>query len=134
MELFDGYIAAIASEFNMKFDKESDGIYNTRIEFENDRHQDVLIKLLDDESGDKMIHFYSNIMNLKDDSLMLFKHSLQINSELDYGAIVMKDDKLMLKNAILMHQCEPQRFMKNLVYVAAKADELEEQFTNKDKF
>lgn len=134
MILFDGYIAAIASEFNIKFNKESEGHYSTRIEFENNRHQDVSVYLVKDESGDRMIHFHSMIMRVEKDTIKLFKKSLQLNAVLDYGAIVLKDHTLMLQNSILLHHCEPQRFMKNLIYIAAKADELEEEFTHKDKY
>ncbi|MCU0822772.1 MAG: hypothetical protein MUC95_09945 [Spirochaetes bacterium] len=135
MELFDGYIAAIASEFNIKFNKEDAGHYTTTIEFENNRKQEVLISLSKDESGDRMILYHSMIGKVgKDTTEQIFKKSLQINATLDYGAIVMDKNKLMLRSSILLHHCEPQRFMKNLIYIAAKADELEEKFTNKDKF
>ncbi len=134
MELFDGYIAAIASEFDIKFSKEKEGHYSTVIEFENNREQEVSISLSKDESGDRMIHFHSMIAKLEKDSPQLFKKSLQINAALDYGAIVLDNHKLRLRSSLLLHHCEPQRFMKNLMYVAAKADELEEKFTKKDKF
>jgi hypothetical protein len=134
MELFDGYIAAIASEFNIKFNKEKEGHYTTTIEFENNRRQEVLISLTKDESGDRMILYHSMIGKVGKDSTDIFKKSLQINAALDYGAIVLDKNKLMLRSSILLHHCEPQRFMKNLIYLAAKADELEEKFTKKDKF
>jgi ribosomal protein S8 len=134
MELFDGYIAAIATEFNIKFKKESDGHYSTIIEFENNRKQSISITLSKDESGDRMIHYHSMISKIGKDSMQLYKKSLQINCNLDYGAIVLDNNKLMLRSSILLHHCEPQRFMKNLIYIAAKADELEEKFTHKDKF
>ncbi len=134
MELFDGFIAAIASEFNIKFQKDPEEKYTTTIEFQNERKQDVSVSISIDESGDRIIHFISNIKKLKKDSPVLFKQSLEINSYLDYGAIVLEDNILMLKNSILLHHCEPQRFMKNLLYIAAKADELEEKFTNKNAY
>jgi hypothetical protein len=128
MEAFDGFIAAIASEFKFKFHKDSDGAYTTNIEFENGRAQQILITLSKDESGDRIIHYYSVIAKLKRDSMELFKYSLKLNSTLDYGAIVLMNDTLVLRNSILLHHCEPQRFMKSLIYIAAKADELEEIF------
>ncbi|MCP4761359.1 MAG: YbjN domain-containing protein [archaeon] len=131
MEVFDGFIAAIASEFKIKFHKDNDGNYSTTIEFENNRNHDVMISLSKDESGDRMIHYHSIILKMKNDSAKLYKHSLELNSTIDYGAIVLEDNTLMLKNSILLHHCEPQRFIKSLIYIAAKADELEEDFTKK---
>ena len=132
MEIFDGFIAAIASEFKIKFHKDTKGAYSTSIEFENERTQDVLITLSKDESGDNIIHYHSVIVKLKRDSLELYKYSLGLNSTLDYGAIVLMEDTLILRNSILLHHCEPQRFMKSLVYIAAKADELNEMFVKKN--
>ncbi len=134
MELFDGFIAAIASEFNIKFEKDPEENYITTIEFQNERKQDVSVSISIDESGDRIIHFVSNIKKLKKDSSVLYKQSLEINSYLDYGAIVLEESNLKLRNSILLHHCEPQRFMKNLLYIAAKADELEEKFTRKDTY
>jgi hypothetical protein len=129
MEVFDGFIAAIASEFKMKFQKDPAGdAYTTNIEFENGRTQKILITLSKDESGDRIIHYYSVIGKLKHDSMKLYKYSLELNSSLDYGAITLMDGTLLLRESILLHHCEPQRFMKSLIYIAAKADELEEMF------
>jgi hypothetical protein len=130
MEVFDGFIAAIASEFKIQFQKDRDGdAYTTNIEFENGRTQKILITLSKDESGDRIIHYYSVIGKLKHDSMELYKYSLELNSSLDYGAITLMDGTLLLRESILLHHCEPQRFMKSLIYIAAKADELEEIFT-----
>jgi hypothetical protein len=129
MEVFDGFIAAIASEFKMKFQKDPAGdAYTTNIEFENGRTQKILITLSKDESGDRIIHYYSVIGKIKHDSMELYKYSLELNSSLDYGAITLMDGTLLLRESILLHHCEPQRFMKSLIYIAAKADELEEMF------
>jgi hypothetical protein len=130
MEVFDGFIAAIGSEFKIQFQKDRDGdAYTTNIEFENGRTQKILITLSKDESGDRIIHYYSVIGKLKHDSMELYKYSLELNSSLDYGAITLMDGTLLLRESILLHHCEPQRFMKSLIYIAAKADELEEIFT-----
>jgi hypothetical protein len=126
MDAFDGFIAAIASEFNLNFRKDSEGAYITNIEFENGRKQEILITLSNDESGDRIIHYYSVIARLKHDSIDLFKYALELNSALDYGAVVLMNGSLVLRESILLHHCEPQRFMKSLIYIAAKADELEE--------
>ncbi|MFH0977136.1 MAG: hypothetical protein V1874_15245 [Spirochaetota bacterium] len=128
MEVFDGFIAAIASEFKIKFIKDSDGAYTADIEFQNGRTQKILITLSKDEAGDRLIHYYSVIGKTKHDSLELYKLSLELNSTLDYGAITLLDGTLLLRNSILLNHCEPQRFMKSLIYIAAKADELEEIF------
>ncbi len=132
MEAFDGFIAAIGSEFKLKFLKDSEGAYITNIEFENGRKQEILITLSKDESGDRIIHYYSVIAKLNHDSMDLFKYALELNSALDYGAIVLMNGALVLRESILLHHCEPQRFMKSLIYIAAKADELEEILVQSD--
>ena len=126
MEMFDGFISAIASEFKIKFHKDAEGGYSTHIEFDNNRSQEVLITISEDEAGDRIINYYSVIVKLKKDLCELFKYSLQINTTLDYGAIALYDNTLVLRNAILLADCDPIRFMKSLTYIAAKADELEE--------
>lgn len=132
MEFFDGFISAVASEFRIKFHKDAEKSYRTTIEFENDRSQEVLITLAMDESGDRIINYYSVIGKLKKDLCELYKYSLQLNTTFDYGAIALLDDKLILRNSILLQDCEPRRFMKSLTYIAAKADELEELLINDD--
>jgi len=132
MEVFDGFISAVASEFKIKFHKDSDHSYTTTIEFEGGRKQDVLITLNKDESGDRLINYYSIIGKLKKDLCELYKYSLQLNSTLDYGAISLMNDTMILRNAILLQDCDPRRFMKSLIYIAAKADEIEEMLINED--
>ena len=132
MELFDGFIAAIASEFKMKFNKTSEGAYTTTIEFENNRSQEILITLNKDESGDGIINYYSVIGTIKNESFELYKFSLKLNSTFDYGALALLNDTLILRNSLLLKDCDPQRFMKSLVYIAAKADELEEMLITKN--
>ena len=132
MDVFDGFISAVAKEFRIKFHKDSQGGYSTRIEFDNNRSQDVLITLRSDESGDRIINYYSIVCKLKKDVCELYKYSLQMNSTLDYGAIALLDEKLVLLNSILLQDCDPRRFMKSLTYIAAKADELEETLLDKD--
>lgn len=134
MEVFDGFIAAIASEFKMKFHKDSEGAYTTTVEFENDRTQDILITLTKDESGDRIINYYSIIGKLKNDSFELYKYALRVNSTLHYGALALLNETLILRNSILLKDCDPQRFMKSLFYIAAKADELEEMLLKKNVY
>jgi len=126
MEVFDGFISAIASEFKIRFHKDAEGSYITNIEFDNDRSQEVLITLRKDESGDRTISYYSVIGKLKKDLCELYKYSLQLNANLDYGSVALVNDTLILHQAILLKDCDPMRFMKSLTYIAAKADELEE--------
>lgn len=126
MQVFDGFIAAIASEFKLKFHKTEDGVYTTKIEFENDRSQEVLITLGWDEAEDRLIHYYAIVAKLKADYGELYKYALKTNSTLDYGALGLLNDTLILRNSILLEDCDPKRFIKSLIYIAAKADELEE--------
>ncbi|HNR88074.1 MAG TPA: hypothetical protein PKM65_07025 [Spirochaetota bacterium] len=126
MEVFDGFIAAIAAEFKIKFHKDAENVYTTTIEFENDRTQEVLITLSKDEAGDRIINYYSIVVKLKTDLCELYKYALQVNSSLHYGALALLDNTLIIRNSIMLHHCEPDRFMKSLTYIAAKADELEE--------
>ncbi len=126
MEIFDGFIAAIASEFKLKFHKDSGAAYTTEILFDNNRSQRVLITLAKDEAGDRIINYYSVIGKLKGDFCELYKYALQINSSLHYGSMALVEDTLVLRNSLLLQDCDPRRFMKSLTYIAAKADELEE--------
>lgn len=126
MEVFDGFISAVAKEFKIPFHKDTEDSYTANIEFEGDRSQNILVTLTHDESGDRTINYYSVIAKLKKDVPELYKYALQMNSTLDYGAIALINNTLALRNSILLHDCDPQRFMKSLVYIAAKADEMEE--------
>ncbi|TAL36641.1 MAG: hypothetical protein EPN93_07395 [Spirochaetes bacterium] len=126
MEVFDGFIAAIASEFKLKFHKDSEGAYTTELQFENNRSQQVLITLTHDEVGDRIINYYSVIGKLRGDFCELYKFALKINSTLYFGGLALIDDTLILRDSILLRDGDPQRFMKSLTYIAAKADELEE--------
>jgi hypothetical protein len=126
MEVFDGFISAIASEFKIRFHKDAQGSYTTHIEFDNNRSQEVLITLTKDESGDRIINYYSIVGKLKKDLCELYKYCLQMNTTLDYAALALLDDTLILRNSLLLKDCDPVRFMKSLSFIAAKADELEE--------
>ncbi len=132
MEVFDGFIAAVASEFKLRFHKDSEGVYITNLEFDNNRSQEVLITLSKDESGDRVINLYSVVAKLKDDFYEIYKFSLQLNTTIHYGALSLLNDTLILKTSLLLRDCEPARFLKSLTYIAAKADELEELFIKKN--
>ncbi len=132
MEVFDGFIAAIAAEFRIRFHKDSEGAYTTNIEFDNNRSQEVLITLAKDEAGDRIINYYSIVAKLKGDFYEVYKYALQLNTTLNYGALGLLNDTLVLRNSILLQDCDPRRFMKTLTYIAAKADEFEEMFIKKN--
>jgi hypothetical protein len=132
MEVFDGFISAIASEFKIRFHKDAEGTYTTNIEFENNRSQEVLITLAKDESGDRIINYFSMVGKLKKDLCELYKYCLQLNATLDYAALGLMDDTLVLRNSIMLKDCDPIRFMKSLTYLAAKADEMEELLIKDD--
>ncbi len=132
MEMFDGFIAAIAAEFKIKFHKDDESVYTTNIEFDNGRSQEVLITLSRDETGDRIINYYSIVAKLKDDFYELYKWALQLNATLVYGSLSLLNGTLILRDSLLLKDCEPQRFMKSLTYIAAKADEIEEILVKKN--
>jgi len=128
MEIFDGFISAIASEFKIPFRKDNNGNYSTTLEFENGRSQDILVYLKKDESGDRVIHYHAVVISpFKHSSKNIYKTVLEQNLTFDYGALALDKEALVMRNTVLLEDCDPRRFMKSLVYVAAKADELEEQ-------
>lgn len=132
MEVFDGFIAAIAAEFKLKFNKDGPGAYSTELKFDNSRSQRVLVTLTRDEVGDRIINYYSSIGKLKGDFCELYKYALQTNAALPLGALALVDDTLVLRNSILLQDCDPRRFLKSLTYIAAKADEFEEILLKED--
>jgi len=133
LEIFDGFINAISSELSIPFHKEADGQYSANIEFEGGRHQRVLITFDRDDQGDPMINYYSVICKLNEDAPDLFREALLLNTTLTYGAIALMDDSsLIMHQATFLKDMDPQRFVKSLLYVAAKADELEEQLIGQD--
>ena len=134
MEMFDGFISAIAGEFKIRFHKDEDGNYTTNIEFEDGRSQEMFITLSEDESGDGIIKYYSVIGKLKRDLSELYKFLLQQNVMLDYGSIALLNDALVIRSSILLDECNPHQFMKSLVYIAAKADEFEEMFSKNNVY
>lgn len=132
MEIFDGFISAIASEFKIPFHKDKTGNYNSTIEFDNGRSQDVNIKLGRDESGDRIIKCQSVVMGLKNLTPDFYRQCLELNFGLDYGALAIQDNALVMQNSTLLENCEPRIFIKSLIYLAAKADEFEEMLIKDD--
>lgn len=132
MEIFDGFISAIASELKIPFHKDEEGHYTTTIEFDNGRSQDMLVTLRKDEAGDRVINYHSEIMEVKTDMPDLYKYCLVLNNTFDYGALALRGNTLVMYNSILLEDCDPVRFIKSLIYIAAKADELEEMLLKDD--
>ena len=135
VELFDGFIAAVSTETGIHFKKEADGRYQARVEFEGGRHQAVLVTLDEDEVGDPLISYFSIVAKKVRDDLKLFKEALELNASLTYGTLAFIDSSFILKHVNLLENLDPQRFIKSFLYIAAKADELEELLNpEQDKF
>ena len=132
LEAFDGFIAAVNTETKIPFYKESDGHYIAEISFEEGRKQKVLIFVDTDDAGDSTINYYSKICKLQSSDLITFKTALELNVTLTYGAVALMDGSLVIHQTYFLKDMDPQRFMKSLLYVAAKADELEELFIHQD--
>jgi hypothetical protein len=132
MEIFDGFISAIASELKIPFHKDDEGQYTATVEFDNDRSQEIMVTLRRDESGDRVINYHSEILDIKTDMPDLYKYCLILNNTFDYGALALRDKTLVMYNSILLDELDPVRFIKSLIYIAAKADELEEMLLKED--
>jgi len=132
LEIFDGFIAAIGTETKLTFNKESDNTYSTNLEFEGGRKQKVLVFLDTDDTGDSTVNYYSIICRVNEDDIELYKKALALNTSLTYGAIALMDDSLVIHQTYYMKDMDPERFIKSLFYVAAKADELEEEIIKED--
>ncbi len=133
LEVFDGFIAALNTETNIPFIKESDGKYSATVNFEEKRKQLVRIELCKDESDDLMITLSSSVCLLKEkENPDVYRYALELNNALTYAALTLKNGYLTVYRAYFLRSLDPQRFIKSLLYVAAKADELEEAFTNSD--
>ncbi len=134
-KIFDAFVAAVNTETKIPFHKESDGNYIATIEFKNDQKQKVLIFLDRDEAGDSTVNYYSKICDIdksenQHESLSIFRDALELNISLTYGAIAFVRNSLVIHQTYFLQNLDPQRFMKSLLYVAAKANELEEVFQN----
>ena len=134
MQAFDGFIAAIASELKIPFRKKAEGQYTANVEFDNNRHQDVLVAIDNDEAGDKILRYYALIGKVNTEDKNIYKKALLVNAKLDYGSIALIENSLVLCNSMVLKDCEcdPESFIKSLFYSAAKADELEELFMGTD--
>ncbi len=126
MEIFDGFISAVAAEFKIPFHKGKNGSYTATLEFDNGRSQEIVISLKKDEAGDRAIKYRSVVTTIKQDKMEFYKFCLEQNLTFDYGALALDGKTLIVSDSVLLEDCEPRRFIKNLVYIAAKADEMEE--------
>ena len=134
LEVFDGFIAALNTETKIPFFKESAGRYIAEVSFEENRKQKVLLFLDTDDAGDSTINYYSKICEMPDPDIHTCRAALELNVTLTYGAVALMEGSLVIHQTYFLKDMDPQRFMKSLLYVAAKADELEELFTKKDVF
>lgn len=132
LEPFDAFIAAVAAETHIPFKKQKDGVYLANIEFEGGRHQKVTVALKKDESGDSIIEYTSLIAEIQEKQCDLYQIALETNMNLTYGALAIDNGNLVIKQVSFFKDRDPQRFMKSLSYVAARADEMEEDLTLKD--
>ena len=128
LKVFDGFIAAVNTETKIPFYKESDGNYVAHVDFENGQGQDVLVFLDTDESGDNTINYYSKVCKVDQETIDLFKKALEMNVSLAYGALALMESSLVIHQSYFLQNLDPQRFIKSLLYVAAKASELKEVF------
>lgn len=135
LKIFDGFVAAISSETKIPFFKDDNNNYTATLEFDNDRKQKVFITFDKDEAGDGIIRYYSVICHLNEQqhSLELFRDALRYSSSLDYGAVALMENVLVLVQTAMFVNLEVRSFMKSLIYVAAKADELEEALVKVDE-
>jgi len=133
LELFDGFIGAIAAETSFNIKKEGAGHYSAVIVFDNGRKQNVKMVLGEDDSGDPVLSYYSRICKVDSEELKLYRDALKMNLALSYGAIGIQDDELVFHNSYYVKSMDPERFIKSLSYVAAKADELEEVLIANDE-
>ncbi len=133
MEIFDGFISAVASELKIPFHKSKEGEYTATIEFDNGRSQDINVSLRKDESGDRIINYSSTIGHVTEKTEAdIFKTCLRLNKKFDYGALALVDETLIMYNSIMLEDIAPKRFIKSLFYIAAKADEIEEIIIKRD--
>jgi len=132
MEIFDGFISAVAAEFKIPFNKGKNGTYTATLEFDNGRSQDIMISLKKDEAGDRVINYRSVVATLKQDTWEFYKYCLGQNTVFDYGALALDGNTLIVSDTVLLEDCDPRRFIKSLIYIAAKADEMEEVVARED--
>lgn len=133
LNLFDGFIAAVRSETHIDFEKTEEGTYIARVEFEGGRKQKVLVSLGKDDAGDSTIEYFSKVCHVPEGNPEFFKNALKTNVSLTYCGLALMNDELILQGTTVLQDLDPQVFIKYLSYVAAMADQLEEELTHADK-
>lgn len=133
VDIIGEFISAIEAETHVEFKKESEDTYIARIEFEGGRFQKVMVSFSKDESGDPTVEYYSRVTEITEENTELYKTALKINLQLIYGALAVLDNHLIIVQTLFLKDLDPQRFIKSLFYVAARADELEEELTQADR-
>ncbi len=128
LEIFDGFIAAIQVEMNIHFIKETENRYFADIPFEGERLQKVLVFLDEDSTGDSTVNYYSVICKINTDEVTTLLNALELNLSLDYGSIALMEEMLVIHQTYFVKDLDPERFIKSLFYVAAKANELQDLF------
>lgn len=133
---FSIFIDAINEETDLKIIKEEENVYSTDIDFEDTtRKQRVLIKYLKDQMKNEIVTFYSIICPLPQNLEAEFlKQSLMLNASFSCGSISIQDEHLIMFYSYFFQGLEPEQFIKTLLYIAAKADELEEVLVKQDRF
>lgn len=134
LKTFDGFIAAVSTETKIPFHGDEEGKYTAELQFDNGRGQKVFVVLDTDEAGDGIVRYYSVICQLSEEqqTLELFRDLLKLSVSFDYGAIGLTGNTLIISQTVMLKTLEVSNFMKSLIYVAAKADELEETFVKVD--
>lgn len=132
LNLFDGFIAAVRAETHIDFEKTGDGTYIARVQFEGGRKQKVLVSLGKDDAGDPTIEYFSKVCHAPE-SIEFYKNALITNVSLTYCGLALMNNELILQGTTVLTELDPQIFIKYLSYVAAMADQLEEELTQTDK-
>lgn len=135
LKTFDGFIAAVSTETKIPFHGNDEGHYTAELQFEDGRHQKVFVILDKDEAGDSIVRYYSVVCHLKKNqqTFELFHDALKLSTSFDYGALGLMDNTLIVFQTVMLQTLEVSNFMKSLIYVAAKADELEENLAHVDE-
>ena len=104
---------------NWKFSDSS-----TNVPLPNDRHQ-ILYFEKHQEAGETMMRVYSIIggSDILDEQRMLT--ALNINYRLQYGALAVREDKLILTENFLLRDADEDEVAQTLVYIANQADQYE---------
>ena len=131
MQMFDEFILAVETETKLKFYKdegeEEKNSYYTNVSFQENTTQKIFVSIKKDETGDLCMQFFSKVCKLEDSSYEYLKNILEINTNISYGALCLKNSNIIFCYSYYVQDLDPKEFIKILYYAAAKADELEEK-------